>query len=152
MQVIITEVLHSMEIQFEKSVGQYRFRSSSEPCFVEADQVHLTNVVYNLVENALKYTTQHLDLIVSCIQVNDRIIITFTDNGPGIPVEYQSRIFDRFFRVPPTGDRHEVNGTGLGLNYVKEIVNAHQGTILVKSEPGKGSSFIVNLPAAKHEF
>ena len=151
-QLVIAEALHAMEIQFKEADGHYNFLSSPEPCFIEADQVHLSNVFYNLIENALKYSTGRPDLIVTCTQIRDRMIITFADNGPGIPVEYRNKVFDRFFRIPQKGDRHQVSGTGLGLNYVKEIVTAHQGTILVKSDKGKGSTFIINLPATKDEL
>ena len=75
-------------------------------------------------------------------------ILTFADNGPGIPKEYQSRIFDKFFRVP-SQDQHDVKGHGLGLNYVQNIINAHDGNISLKSALGEGTTFTITLPKSK---
>ncbi|WP_261387937.1 sensor histidine kinase [Chitinophaga pinensis] len=85
---------------------------------------------------------------ISCAVVHDRVVVHFRDNGPGIDKIYHDKIFDRFFRVPVKGDIHDVKGSGLGLNYVKSIITRLNGTITVKSEPGKGSDFMISLPAA----
>jgi len=147
-QANLQEVLDSMELQFSTRNARYHFTPSPEPCFIYGDAVHLTSVCYNLIENALKYADKPLVLDLSCHCTTEEVTITFTDNGPGIAPVYHDKIFDRYFRVPPQGDRHNVKGSGLGLNYVKQIIELHKGRITVKSEPGKGSTFIIHLPAA----
>lgn len=147
-QTGLQDVVRSMELQLTNAGAVCRLQLSPEPCFVDGDPVHLTNVFYNLVENAIKYADRPLELEISCAAVNDRVILHVKDNGPGIDKLYHDKIFDRFFRVPAKGDTHDVKGSGLGLNYVKTIIEHHDGTVTLKSEPGKGSDFIINLPAA----
>lgn len=146
-QANLQEVIRSLELQLNNAGAVCRFLPSPEPCFVYGDAVHLTNVFYNLIDNAIKYAVEPLLLEITCISAGDKVIIHFKDNGPGIEKIYQDKIFDRFFRIPK-GDTHNVRGSGLGLNYVKYIVERHNGAIALKSEPGKGSDFIINLPAA----
>ncbi len=109
------------------------------------DKLHITNVLYNLLDNATKYTHGVPKLAVTTHNDKDMIGITVTDNGIGIGSEHIKRVFDRFYRVP-TGNVHDVKGFGLGLNYVRLISKAHGGTVKVTSEPGKGSSFSIWLP------
>jgi len=108
------------------------------------DEVQMTIAVHNLLVNAVKYNsnTPHVILEVTC---DERLKIQVTDNGIGIPREDQKHIFDKFYRVS-TGNIHKVKGLGLGLFYVKQIAEAHGGTIEVSSKPGKGSTFTINLP------
>jgi signal transduction histidine kinase len=108
------------------------------------DEVQMTIAVHNLLVNAVKYNTNqpHVLLEVTC---DERLRIQVTDNGIGISREDQKHIFDKFYRVS-TGNIHKVKGLGLGLFYVKQIVEAHGGTIEVTSKPGKGSTFTINLP------
>ena len=146
-QTGIQQVISSMQLQFDEP-SQISFEPSSEPCFVYGDPVHLSNVFYNLIENALKYTGKHLQMEIRCTCDTDSVTIKFKDNGPGIENLYHQKIFDEFFRVPEAGNIHSVKGSGLGLYYVKQVLERHGGTIRVKSEPGKGSSFIITLKAA----
>ncbi len=116
-----------------------------DPCHMYADASKLTQVVYNLIENAIKYT-QPAGEIAICLEKSGKdAILTVQDNGPGIPKEDQSHIFDRFYRVDKARSR-ETGGTGLGLSIVSQIVQLHGGAISVKSEVGNGSVFRVELP------
>jgi two-component system phosphate regulon sensor histidine kinase PhoR len=112
---------------------------------VQVDKLHITNVLYNLLDNATKYTHNLPAITIHTRNDKDTICVTVTDNGIGIHPEHIKRIFDRFYRVP-TGNVHDVKGFGLGLNYVRLIVKAHGGTVKVTSEPGQGSSFRFWLP------
>lgn len=110
-----------------------------------ADKLHLTNVFFNLLDNAIKYNTNAPEIVVRSQNVNGSIQIEVQDNGIGIKPEDQRKIFFRFYRVP-TGNLHDVKGFGLGLSYVKLIVEGHKGKITVSSEPGNGSCFSIVLP------
>lgn len=112
---------------------------------IEADAVHLTNIIYNLLDNAIKYTETTPILKMSTRNENNCITFSIQDNGIGISKEYQRKIFDKFFRVP-TGNIHNVKGFGLGLNYVKVVVKAHKWKIDLESDLGKGSKFSIKIP------
>ena len=113
-----------------------------------ADRTHLANIVSNLLDNAVKYSRDRADITIRCrhTETNGRtwMEITVTDHGIGIAHDRLPHVFDKFYRVP-TGNRHEVKGYGLGLFYVKTMVEKHGGTVEVKSEPGKGSEFTVRI-------
>lgn len=115
---------------------------------VLADRTHLSNIISNLIDNAIKYSGEAAEVNICCrivgTEENEQTEISVSDHGIGIAVEKQKLIFDKFYRVP-TGNLHNVKGYGLGLFYVKTMVEKHGGTISVKSEPGKGSTFIIRL-------
>lgn len=125
---------------------EYNFLAE-DPIFM-GDRLHLLNIVFNLLDNAVKYCEKDPKVIVTTEENNSGIIIRLADNGIGIALEYQKKIFDKFFRVP-NGNVHNVKGFGLGLNYVKNIVKAHNGHIELKSQIEKGSIFTVILPRNK---
>lgn len=125
---------------------QINYLPSAEPCFVDGDPVHLTSVFYNLIDNAIKYSGKPAVITVTCRSDAKRVTITVQDEGPGIPKQYQERIFDRFFRVSDHPDIHNVKGSGLGLYYVRQIIILHKGSISVQSS-SKGSIFTIDLPA-----
>jgi two-component system phosphate regulon sensor histidine kinase PhoR len=139
------QVLHSMKLVFEKQKAQVSFEKTGEAFTISGGSVHLTNVIYNLLDNALKYSTGEPRIAVSLAEQHNQVIIKVADNGIGIPKEYSKKIFEKFFRVPD-GDVHNVKGYGLGLSYVDSVIRSHKGTIEVDSESGKGSTFIISLP------
>jgi two-component system phosphate regulon sensor histidine kinase PhoR len=107
--------------------------------------VHITNVLSNLIDNALKYSSNTPKIHIKTRNLNNGIIISVKDYGIGISKENTTKIFDKLFRVP-TGTVHDVKGFGLGLSYVKAIVDKHKGSIKVSSQIGKGSTFSIHLP------
>lgn len=142
---LISHVLDTLKVQLGKMSAHVNMDTSGEDFSIEADKLHLTGLVHNLVDNALKYGGQKPEIDLHLTQQNGKIAIAVTDHGIGIPKEYQDKIFDKFFRVP-SGDTHNIKGHGLGLSYVAEVVREHGGTINVQSEQGKGSTFTVTLP------
>lgn len=140
---IVQKVLSTMKLQFEKYNAQIEFDYKGDDFMIESDIIHLTNVVYNLIENALKYS-KNPQINLNLTDEPDKICLTVKDNGLGIPKEYQNKIFDKFFRVPQ-GDVHDIKGYGLGLSYVKSVVEKHNGTITVESELNQGSIFKITL-------
>ncbi len=146
MAEVIQQVIGSMKLQFEKYHAQVSFEKIGQSFQVNADKIHLTNVVYNLLDNALKYSGELAPEISLTLDANEsEIRLSVADNGIGIAPEYQEKVFEKFFRVP-TGDTHNVKGYGLGLNYVASVVKQHSGQISVQSHIGQGSTFTITLP------
>jgi two-component system phosphate regulon sensor histidine kinase PhoR len=145
--VLVKEVVNSMKLQFEKYKAQVNVQLHGYRFEIEADRLHTTSVLFNLLDNALKYSKENPSIHVELKDETERILLTITDNGIGIPVEFHKKIFDKFFRVP-AGDTHNVKGYGLGLSYVSYVIQRHYGSIEVESQPGIGSRFIIKLPAA----
>ena len=112
---------------------------------VIADQHHFTNIVNNIIDNAIKYSGEQPLIKISSVNTNDGISISISDNGIGIDKHQQKKIFDTFYRVP-TGNIQDVRGYGIGLSYVKKLVKAHDGTITVVSKLNKGTTFNLYLP------
>jgi two-component system, OmpR family, phosphate regulon sensor histidine kinase PhoR len=131
-------------IMKEKNVSLTTKMESTKP-FIMADKVHLFNIFSNLLDNAIKYTELDPEIVITTKDVQKGIQITFKDNGIGISPEFLKDIFKKMYRVP-TGDIHNVKGFGLGLYYVKNMVELHKGAIKVSSEPEKGSTFEVFIP------
>lgn len=142
---LIETVAQNFLLQIDKRGGKLEFLPEAEDPVILGDTMHITNVISNLMENALKYTKQTPKISVLTKNEAGNIIISVRDNGIGISKEDQKRIFDKFYRVP-TGNIHNVKGFGLGLSYVKLIVDQHHGSIRIKSEADKGSSFDIHLP------
>jgi len=139
------EVVASMKLQFEKQEARVTIETTGNNFIIEADRLHMTSVLYNLLDNALKYSKANPEIKILVADHIQYLEITVSDNGIGIAPEYRHKIFEQFFRVPG-GNRHNIKGYGLGLSYVNHIVHRHQGFILVKSKLGEGSSFVVSLP------
>ena len=112
---------------------------------IKGDEVHITNVIFNLLDNAVKYSKDIPEIMVATRRKNGSVIVSVKDNGIGIPKEHQSQIFDRFFRVP-TGNVHNVKGFGLGLDYVQKITKAHKWRIKVEENSAGGSIFTLRIP------
>lgn len=146
---VVEQVLQNMQLQLERRAGYFIKELNAIHQRVEADRVHLTNVVFNLVDNALKYTEQNPIIKVGTRNQANGMVIFVEDNGIGISRDNQKKIFDKLYRVP-TGNIHNVKGFGLGLSYVKAIVDKHGGWIDVKSQPGKGSRFELFIPQTKN--
>jgi len=143
----LSEMMDSIITNHQLKSGrpvQFRFDNLVGERPVKVDRTHLTNAVSNLVDNAIKYSGDQPSVYIKTSLEGSRLIIKVKDNGIGIPKVYQQNIFDTFFRVP-TGNLHNVKGFGLGLSYVKKIVELHGGTISVNSEPEKGSEFIIQI-------
>lgn len=142
---IITEIIEKIILINGNSNAVINTEFNSERPKINADPMHLRNIMNNLLDNALKYSGEKPEIVINTISAAEGIQITVQDNGPGISKHHQKRIFDSFYRVP-TGDRHDVKGYGIGLSYVKKIVESHNGTIKVESEQGRGTTFKVFLP------
>ena len=112
---------------------------------IEADTLHLSNIIHNLLDNASKYSGKEPVITISTSRTHKAIEIRISDNGPGISPEYHQRIFQKFYRIP-TGNLHDVKGFGLGLYYVKSICKAHQWSIRLSSEPNNGATFVIEIP------
>jgi len=141
----IKRIIKTLKIQLDSQNVKLEFTKTGRHYFVNADKTHITNVIHNLIENGIKYSHKDLQLAIDMHELHDKITISISDNGIGIPKEYQSKIFDKFFRVPK-GNTHNVKGHGLGLSYVKEVIESQGGQINVKSELDVGSTFIITLP------
>lgn len=145
MTELVQQVMASMKIQFEKHGAAVHLTNNVEAGWVNGDKIHLTNVVYNLLDNALKYSSEKPKIWVELRGNESKISLLVRDEGIGIAPEYQDKVFEKFFRVP-TGNTHNVKGYGLGLSYVDGVMRQHGGQASVKSEPEKGSTFVVTLP------
>lgn len=150
---IIENVIHTFKIKVEKYGGSITCNLDAENAIVNVDEMHFTNIIYNLLDNAVKYmnedTEPHLNITTRDID-GSRLEIRVSDNGIGIKREDLKKIFEKFYRVS-TGNRHDVKGFGLGLAYVKKMVTIFEGSINVESEPGKGSTFIIELPLSTED-
>ncbi len=144
------DVIASMGLQFEKAKARVQLESIGDRFMINADQLHITSILYNLLDNALKYSNSHPEINIKVSCKENTCTISVQDNGIGIPAQYKDKIFEKFFRVP-TDNKHNIKGYGLGLSYVAHIVQQHSGTITLHSEPGKGSEFIIKLPITHEE-
>ena len=144
---LIQEVIKNSAIQIEEHSADITLNLKSTASSIHGDRLHLLNVCFNLLDNALKYTSDKPEIEIRTYNKDSKIFIEFCDQGIGIPEKNQKMVFDRFFRIP-TGDVHNVKGFGLGLYYIKLIMKAHSGAVTLSSEEGKGSTFTLELPLA----
>lgn len=142
---LVEGVAESMSLQFQKHGAELILDLQAIPDEIMGDELHLSNVVFNLVDNALKYGKENPFVKLSTHTIPGHIVITVEDNGIGMSKDQQTRIFEQFYRIH-TGNLHDVKGFGLGLSYVSDIVKRMKGKITVKSEKNKGSTFEVVLP------
>jgi len=143
---LILNVLQGMKLQFERFNAKVEVNLDTQDIFIQADRIHITNVIYNLLDNALKYSGENPEITIHSRIENSLAFISVKDNGIGISDNHKSQIFEKFYRIP-TGNVHNVKGFGLGLSYVHSIIKKHNGEIFVKSELNQGSEFIIKLPA-----
>ncbi len=142
---IIENVIDTMSVQIQTNKGIIGSNLLATPDQVFVDKVHMNSILYNLIDNSNKYFIEKPEVLISSRNTIDGIEITVSDKGIGIPKEHQNKIFDKFYRVP-TGDIHNVKGYGLGLNYVKDMILMHGGSLNIKSEKNKGTTFVIYLP------
>jgi two-component system phosphate regulon sensor histidine kinase PhoR len=142
---IIERSVETIGIQVSQKEGTLRLELNAENPVINGDAEHLTNLFHNLLDNANKYSPETPEIKVSTVNIDKGILISVEDKGIGMTKAVQSKIFERFYRQA-TGNIHNVKGFGLGLSYVKAIVEAHKGNINVTSEPGVGSRFDIYLP------
>ncbi|MFU8843439.1 MAG: sensor histidine kinase [Bacteroidales bacterium] len=147
---LIIEVAKGFRLQVNDCNGSLHLHLHAKQSKIRADKVHLTNVIYNLMDNAVKYCSEKPVITIST--ENDESIVTLKvqDNGIGIDKRYHRKIFEKFFRVP-TGNVHDVKGFGIGLNYVMNIVKSHKWSIDLDSSPGSGSTFSITFPLIKSQ-
>lgn len=143
---LITTVADSMLLQLQKKDAKVSLLLNADRSVVHGDELHLSNVIFNLIDNANKYSKEFPEIAISTSNVGKNLVIKITDNGIGMNKDQLSKIFGQFYRIP-TGNLHDVKGFGLGLSYVNDIVKRLNGTILVKSEKDKGSEFEITFPA-----
>ncbi|WP_047444675.1 sensor histidine kinase [Alistipes sp. ZOR0009] len=142
---IASKVCDNMQLQLNSKGAVLERSLLAEKHIILADEVHITNIIANLLDNALKYSKEKPKIRLSTYNKDAGLVIEVQDNGIGISKENLKRIFEQFYRVP-TGNVHNVKGFGLGLSYVKKIVEAHGGRIWADSEMGMGSTFSIYIP------
>jgi signal transduction histidine kinase len=148
---VIDNVVNTYKIKVEKYGGHISSNLDADDAIVNVDEMHFTNVIFNLLDNAIKYRREDVapELLVTTTNPDeDHIVISIQDNGIGIKREDLKKIFEKFYRVS-TGNRHDVKGFGLGLAYVNKMITLFNGEIRVESEYNKGSNFIITLPLFK---
>ena len=142
---LIYEAVKGMNLQIENKNGNLKLNLKADCFVVRGDKKHLINAICNLIDNAIKYSKGKPEIVIQTLNTGHNLVWKISDNGVGIDKEYLNRVFEKFFRVP-TGDIHDVKGFGLGLSYVKKIVQLHQGNIEIQSESGIGTTFKITIP------
>ena len=144
---LINDSLKYINLQIENKQGTISLNLNAEKYMVVGDKTHLTNAICNLIDNAIKYSKEKPELTIQTYNSGPDLTVIVSDSGIGIDSHFQKKVFDKFFRVP-TGDIHDIKGFGLGLAYVKKIIEMHEGTILLQSEKERGTSFTITLANA----
>jgi two-component system, OmpR family, phosphate regulon sensor histidine kinase PhoR len=142
---LIQQVVANFALQIKNKNGLVSETYEAEKSTIEVDPVHFTNLISNLMDNAIKYSGDDPQVGIETFNKNDKLYIRVRDNGIGIRKEDQKRVFEKFYRVP-TGNIHNVKGFGLGLSYVKKIVEEHNGSVSLRSELNKGTEFEISIP------
>lgn len=145
---LVSAVTDSMQLRMQNIGGKFSIDLAAAKDVVVGDELHFSNVFYNLLDNAIKYSKGDLHVNINSKNVGDTIVVTIADNGIGMSRDHLQKIFDQFYRIP-TGNVHNVKGFGLGLSYVQDILRRLNGKITVKSEKDKGTTFEVILPIKK---
>jgi signal transduction histidine kinase len=142
---LINEVLNSMQLRFEQAGALVEFIPNPESVILMIDKLHIHGVIINLLDNTLKYSFNKPLIRLSISRESDSVVLKISDNGEGIPKEYLSRVFDKFFRVPK-GNIHDIKGYGLGLSYAKLVMEQHSGSISVRNKNEGGCEFTLIFP------
>ena len=141
---VVDEVTDSLRLQLEKHHARLVITNEGN-LSLQGDRLHLVSVVFNLLDNAIKYSKEDPLIKIDLQEKDNAVVMNVTDNGIGIAQEYKDKVFDKFFRIPH-GDTHNAKGYGLGLSYVAQVIQKHNGTIAIESQPGIGTKFIITLP------
>lgn len=143
---IVDKVSKSFTLTLANRNGRLETDLAAKPPILVADELHITNMIYNLVDNGIKYSPTTPHIIVSTRREGNRFLIAVKDHGVGISKADQKHVFEKFYRVS-TGNIHNVKGFGIGLSYVAQVAKLHNATVTLESEPGQGSTFTVSFPA-----
>ena len=143
--ILAQDVLESMKLQLERAEGELKVDLAATRDLVTGDELHLSNVLFNLVDNAIKYSNGKPHITIKTFNRGNNVVVSIADRGMGMTKDQQEKIFDQFYRIP-TGNIHNVKGFGLGLSYVNDIIKRLNGKITVRSEKDKGTQFEVTLP------
>jgi len=146
---LISDIISNFSLKVTSKGGKITSNLKAANDLALVDEVHFTNVIFNLMDNALKYCDKPLLLTIETWNEKDNLLISIEDNGIGINKEDLKRVFEKFYRVS-TGNLHNVKGFGLGLAYVKKIINEHRGSIKVESEINIGTKFTITIPTLKN--
>lgn len=148
---VIKDVLDNFALQLQEKKGSAELAINAQNDLINADEVHFSNLINNLIDNSVKYAKEDMPPVIKITthSTDKNLVIRLEDNGIGMNRETVKRIFEKFYRAH-TGNIHNVKGFGLGLSYVKTMVDAHHGDIRVESTLGKGSCFILTLPLKKN--
>ena len=147
LQQLIQSTIDDLRVQIENTSTNFFFQKNTEPIYIQADPTLLQHAITNLIDNAIKYSETAPIITISVLINQKKATVSIADNGIGIPEEYYSKIFDRFFRVPK-GNLHDVKGYGLGLDYVNQVIKQQNGTITVSGNKPNGSIFTIQVPLA----
>lgn len=142
--LLIQQVIDNMQLQLKSKEVKMVFNPDEKVLFIKADKIHLNSVIYNMIDNSIKYSGSSPFIEISCKRQENMVCISIKDNGIGIDEVYQEKVFEKFFRVP-YGKLANVSGFGLGLSYAANIIRMHNGSIALSSRLGKGSIFTINL-------
>ncbi|MEY4875520.1 MAG: hypothetical protein RL708_669 [Bacteroidota bacterium] len=144
---LIENAATRMQLQLQNKNGKLELKLNATNFFINGDAIHLNNTICNFIDNAIKYSDKNPIIKIETCNQNNYLTIKITDNGIGIEKSFHDKVFEKYFRVP-TGNLHNVKGFGLGLAYCKMIIKQHDGTVNLKSEINKGTTFIISLPHA----
>lgn len=147
---LINRVILEYKPQLAAANISVNYKSTDNGVMAMADEPPFKNAVANLLDNAIKYSGPGAVIDINQYVENGNIVIKVSDNGPGIPAQYQEKVFDRFFRVP-SGDIHNIKGYGLGLSYAKSIIEKHKGSLTLTGKEGRGTEFTISIPLIYHE-
>jgi signal transduction histidine kinase len=142
---LVAVAINDLKPQVESAGAVINYKPSDKKPSIQGDILSLRNVMVNLIDNALKYATDRPAIAVEILVSSNHAAIRVRDNGIGIPSEYHSQVFERFFRVPQ-GNLHDVKGFGLGLSYVKAVIRQHHGEVVVRDNDPSGAVFTIRLP------
>ena len=142
---MIQEVASTFELQLNDKNGKIDFLLNASNDFISGDDAHFRNMISNLIDNAIKYSQDPVHVTISTHSTKNHLVIRIEDNGIGMSKESVKRVFEKFYRAH-TGNLHNVKGFGLGMSYVKTVIDAHKGKIKVDSTIGKGTSFTIEVP------